>query len=62
MFTEKLIELLKSAVDQIPEDYLVVLSGEYEPGAGMFYICISRDANVLGHAPDKGMLESFGFA
>jgi len=62
IFTERLIELLKSAVDEIPEDYLVVLSGEYEPGAGMFYICISRDASVLGYATDKGMLESFGFA
>lgn len=61
LFTERLIELLKNAVDEIPEDYLIVLSGEYGPGAGMFYICIIRDADVFGHAPDKWMLESFGF-
>lgn len=61
LFSEKLIELLKDAVEQMPARYLVILSGEYESGAGTFYICINRDREVLGYSPNKKILDLFGF-
>ena len=61
LFNEELIELLKNAEEEMPEKYLIVLSGEYEPGTGTFYICVGPNADVLGYAPNKEMLEPFGF-
>lgn len=60
-FSEGLIKALWTVVQNFPFDYLIVLSGEYEPGSGTFYICIRKGDEVLGYAPEKGMLKPFGF-
>lgn len=61
LFCEELIKILKDAVAKMPADYLIILSGEREAGAGTFYICVSRNRDVLGYAPDQKLLERFGF-
>jgi hypothetical protein len=61
LFDRVLVTSLQAAVGQMPADYLIVLSGEYEAGGGTFYICIRKDGDILGYAPDKEMLAPFGF-
>jgi len=61
-FSEALIKVLWTAVQGLPVDYLLVLSGEYVPGGGNFYICIRKGSDVLGYEPHEGMLRPFGFS
>jgi hypothetical protein len=61
LFDEELIGLLKAAIDELTTDYLILLSGEYEPGEGTFYICITKAEEVLGYAENPELLEPFGF-
>jgi hypothetical protein len=61
LFSEELVKVLRDAVEQMPTDYLIILSGEREPGAGTFYICVSRNRDVLGYASDQKLLKRFGF-
>jgi hypothetical protein len=59
LFSEALIESLWTAVQELPVDYMLVLSGD--SGKGTFYICIRKCSEVAGFAPDRRTLESFGF-
>ncbi|HEX4086083.1 MAG TPA: hypothetical protein VHY22_14305 [Chthoniobacteraceae bacterium] len=61
LFSEALLKVLWTAVQDFRVDYLLVLSGEYGPRGGDFYICIQKSPEVLGYAPDKSMLKPFGF-
>ena len=42
-------------------NYLLISSGEYEPGGGTFYICIEKGGDVVGYARKESMLTPFGF-
>lgn len=61
LFHKETVASLQAAVEEIPVDYLIVLSGEYVVGKGTFYICVQKGGNVLGYAPKNEMLDPFGF-